>query len=66
MDNKEKQMRFRESCRKIGDKRLQTIVSVKTWESLETIQKELEWTKREIVETAIAQMAERLLLSAPV
>ncbi|MHB1880817.1 MAG: hypothetical protein ACYCPA_01185 [Acidithiobacillus sp.] len=56
----EKQLRYRASSRENGGERLQMMISPESREILNRIQEELGWTKKKIVEVAIAQMSGRL------
>ena len=56
----EKQLRYRAASRENGGERLQMMISPESREILNRIQEELGWTKKKIVEVAIAQMSGRL------
>ena len=60
MSNTERQAKYWASSSDRGCGRLQTLLSAESLERLNDIQKELGWTKRQIVEAAIAQLAEYL------
>ncbi len=60
LSNRERQVKYLASSLDDGCGRLQTTISADTLKKLNFIQKELGWTKRQIVEAAIAQLAEYL------
>jgi hypothetical protein len=60
LTSRKKQLRYRASSRENGGERLQMMISHDSREILNRMQEDLGWTKKNIVEVAIAQMSERL------
>ncbi|WP_156103843.1 hypothetical protein [Acidithiobacillus ferrivorans] len=60
LSNKERQAKYLALSSDRGCGRLQTLLSAASLERLNDIQNEMGWTKRQIVEAAIAQLFEYL------